>query len=107
MLRTDCAAQVIFVVKEFVQYIIFVEYFDVVFFCLRVFVERYDLFGTGLNFGSGGKLTQAQVSYQWVPKFGPWLGVIHGSWMASCSHNSRTVLGGVRDFPLWTRKSVN
>jgi len=29
---------------------IFAEYFDVVFFGLRAFVESYDLFGMGLNF---------------------------------------------------------
>ena len=36
--------------KDFARRVIFVEYFDVVFFGLRVFVERRDLFGTGLKF---------------------------------------------------------
>ena len=105
-MRIDCAARVIFVVMEFVWYVIFVEYFDFVFFGLRAFVERYDLFGTGLKFWKRRKVDTGQPLGAEV-----WIlagrGSIHGSWMASCGYNSHTVLRGVRDFPMWTRKSVN
>ena len=61
-MRIDCAARVIFVVKEFVRCVIFVEYFDVVFFGLRAFVERYDLLGTGLKLWRWRKVDTSQAS---------------------------------------------
>ena len=70
----------------------FVEYFDVVFVGLRALVERYDLFSTGLKIWKWRKVDTSQPlgAEAWILAG---RGPIHGSWMASCSYNSRTVLG--------------